>query len=126
VTAPAANPAQPQAPAAHGSVRPIGHQVAEETAAGEGRAQVTIVLPAGATLFVDDKPIPAGAGQTAFQTPPLKTGESYYYRMRAEVVRGGRPSREEIQVVVRAGEAVRVAFFDAPVTFPGMAHPSGR
>jgi uncharacterized protein (TIGR03000 family) len=76
------------------------------------RARLIVELPAGAKLYIDDNPIPVTAGRRAFQTPALDRTQTYYYEVRAEVMRDGKPVRETKRVIVRAGEVVRANFRD--------------
>ena len=52
----------------------------------------------------------------AFHTPELEKGQDYYYVLRAEVVRDGKPVSETRRVIVRAGETVQETFREPAVT----------
>jgi uncharacterized protein (TIGR03000 family) len=87
----------------------------EEKKGGTGwvapdRARVIVQLPADARLYVDDQPIRATSENQAFNTPRLERGQTYYYEVRAEAVRGGKTVVESKRVLVRAGQAVTVSF----------------
>ncbi|MBA4067831.1 MAG: hypothetical protein C0501_29855, partial [Isosphaera sp.] len=58
--------------------------------AATDRATITVKLPAGASLYVDDKKSPSAEPVRRFSTPPLPGGREFAYLMRAEVVRDGR------------------------------------
>jgi uncharacterized protein (TIGR03000 family) len=89
-------------------------KVEEKKGAGMGavtpdRAKVVVQLPADAKLYVDDQPVKAADRQT-FSTPRLERGQTYYYDVRAEVVRDGKTVVESKRVLVRAGQEVSVTF----------------
>jgi uncharacterized protein (TIGR03000 family) len=111
------------APAAANPVQTVGYTAPAAQPAGEGRAKLTISLPAGARLFVDDQPTQAGAGVNEFVTPLLKVGEEFFYRFRAEMVRDGRTVREEMRVVVQAGMEMNLSFLQAPTAPQASAVP---
>jgi uncharacterized protein (TIGR03000 family) len=73
-------------------------------------AKLVVALPAGARLFIDDRPVPVGAGETTFCTPPMQQDATYYYRFRAELVRGGETICEGALVVLRPGQESWVSF----------------
>jgi len=74
------------------------------------RAQITVKLPAGATLFVDDRKSPSNDPVRKFSTPPLPAGRDFAYLMRAEIVRNGQTETFTQKVPFRAGERVDVDF----------------
>jgi uncharacterized protein (TIGR03000 family) len=77
---------------------------------GDASANITIELPATATLIVDGRPV-TGTGTTRqFHTPELPAGQAFYYDMKAEVEVGGRKVVEEIKVVVSAGDNLSKTF----------------
>jgi uncharacterized protein (TIGR03000 family) len=80
------------------------------TSVAPDRAKVIVQLPAGAKLYVDDQPIKTSTDNQAFNTPRLDRGQTYYYEVRAEVVRDGKTVVESKRVLVKAGEEVSVAF----------------
>ena len=75
-------------------------------------ANVTVILPTGAKLTVNDVVVAASGNQT-FQTPKLEKGKSYFYTVKAEVVRDGKPVTETRRVDVEAGKAITVDFTTA-------------
>jgi uncharacterized protein (TIGR03000 family) len=96
------NPVSPPAsPAASGT---------PTTPAGSERATITVKLPAGAVLFVDDRKSPSNEPVRQFSTPPLPAGREYAYLMRAEIVRNGQTETFTQKVPFRAGERVEVDF----------------
>jgi uncharacterized protein (TIGR03000 family) len=82
------------------------------------RARLIVELPAGARLYVDDRAMKVTSTRRTFHTPELELGQAYYYELRAEVVRDGKPVTETRRVIVRAGDVVRTRFSDpdTPVT----------
>jgi uncharacterized protein (TIGR03000 family) len=76
------------------------------------RAKVVIEVPADAKLYIDDQLMKTTSERREFRTPALKKGETYYYEVRAEVMRDGKPISETKKVVVRAGEEATANFKD--------------
>jgi uncharacterized protein (TIGR03000 family) len=83
-----------------------------KTSLSSDRARLIVELPPDAKLFVDDNPIPVNSGRRTFQTPALDRTQTYYYEVRAEVMRDGKPVSETKRVIVRAGEVVQASFKD--------------
>lgn len=82
------------------------------------RAQVIVHLPADAKLFVDDHLMTTSSERRVFKTPALEAGQTYYYILKAEVVREGKTIAEDRRILVHAGEVVEANFADleaAPV-----------
>ncbi|MCI0705208.1 MAG: TIGR03000 domain-containing protein [Planctomycetia bacterium] len=77
---------------------------------GGDRATITVKLPPGATLYVDDRKSPSKDPVRQFSTPPLPAGREYAYLLRAEVIRNGQPETITQKVPFRAGERVTVDF----------------
>jgi uncharacterized protein (TIGR03000 family) len=76
-------------------------------------ATIVVTLPAGAKLTINRTPSRSTAVKRRFVTPPLKPGQDFYYTLKAEMVRDGRPVTTTARVPVRAGEERRVK-----LTFP--------
>jgi uncharacterized protein (TIGR03000 family) len=76
------------------------------------RARLEVQLPQGARLFVDDTPVPLRDGKRTFRTPELEPGQVYYYEVRAEVMREGKPVSETRHVVIKPGQTAREDFRD--------------
>src|SRR5581483_2315987 len=105
---PAATPvSNPVAPAAE---PPIAPATAAPPAPASDRATITVKLPPGATLYVDDRKSPSSDPVRQFSTPPLPAGREFAYLLKAEVVRDGRPESLIQKVPFRAGERVTVDF----------------
>jgi len=75
-------------------------------------ARVTVILPEGARVFVNDVALTVKGKQT-FETPKLEKGKSFYYTVKAELPRAGRTVTETKRVSVEAGKTVTVDFTDA-------------
>ncbi|MBX9627603.1 MAG: TIGR03000 domain-containing protein [Gemmataceae bacterium] len=83
------------------------------TAVPEGktaRAAITVKLPPGATLYVDDRKSPSAESVRRFNTPPLPVGKEFSYLLRVETTRDGLPTRMTERVAVRAGEERAIDF----------------
>jgi uncharacterized protein (TIGR03000 family) len=93
---------EPTAPAA-----PAPAPMADES---KSSANITIELPANATLYVDGRPISGTGATRRFHTPELPIGQAFYYDMKAEVEVDGQTVTEEIQVIVRGGENLSRSF----------------
>ena len=74
------------------------------------RARLTVELPRDAKLYIDGQLMKSSAEQRTFNTPRLDRRQTYYYEVKAEAVRDGKPVTESKRVLVRAGEDVKVAF----------------
>jgi len=79
-------------------------------AAALDRATITVKLPAGAALFVDDRKSPSTDPVRQFSTPPLPAGREFAYLMKMEIIRNGQPETFTQKVPFRAGERVEVDF----------------
>jgi uncharacterized protein (TIGR03000 family) len=96
-----------------------------KTGALPDRARVTVQMPPDAKLYVDETPMKTTAESRTFNTPRLDRGQTYFYEVRAEVVRDGKPVSETKRVLVRAGEDVRVSFdtLEGPTVATAAATP---
>ena len=59
------------------------------TTEGKDVARVTVKLPADARLYVDNVVCPLSSDTRTFNTPELEVGRSYFYTLKAEVIRDG-------------------------------------
>ncbi len=84
----------------------------KETMVAPTRAKLVVELPADAKLYIDDLPMKTPSGLRSFNTPTLEPGQAYYYMVRAEVIRDGKPITETRRVIVRAGQTIRANFKD--------------
>lgn len=92
------------------SIAPAGTTTSTSEKPATASARLTIELPAAAKLYVDGKATKGDGTSRQFHTPPLPTGQEFYYEMRAEVEVDGKLEFEEKRVVVRAGEAITESF----------------
>ncbi len=97
------------------SGEPLGQPRSDEkkpTGQAETRARVIVELPADARLYIDDRAMKSTSDVRTFSTPDLEPGQLYYYEVRAEVVRDGKPVSQTKRVIVRAGATARASFTD--------------
>ena len=78
-------------------------------------AKLIIEKPADAKIFVDDKLVTSEGTRQTFATPVLDPAQAYYYTVRVEAVRDGKPSSETRRVIVRSGETVQELFRDGGI-----------
>lgn len=74
------------------------------------KAKLIIDLPADAKLYVDNQLMKTASSRRAFSTPVLEPGQSYFYVLRAEVIRDGKTLEQTRRVIVRAGDQVNTSF----------------
>src|SRR4029077_4464845 len=79
-------------------------------------AKLVIEKPVDAKLFVDNTPIAADVPSKTFTTPELSPSQAYYYMVRIEMSREGKPVSETRRVIVRAGETVQEIFREPAIT----------
>ncbi len=75
-------------------------------------ARLVVQLPEGAKLYVDDRPMTTASAKRTFRTPELQPGQTYYYIVRAELVRDGQTYNQTRQILLRAGDEVQASFPD--------------
>jgi uncharacterized protein (TIGR03000 family) len=73
-------------------------------------ARLTIEVPTGAKLFIDDQLMKGTATKRKFYTPKLEPGQRYYYMVRVEMERDGRTVSEEKKVVLTGGDQIAAEF----------------
>jgi uncharacterized protein (TIGR03000 family) len=74
-------------------------------------AQVTIIAPHGAEVWVDGTSIGSMASARAFRTPPLDPARRYRYTVRATWIgMDGQPVSQTKDVVFAAGTGLNVSF----------------
>ena len=105
--APSVKPAAPEPVKAEPPVKPAPDAPAPP---GGDRATITVKLPPGATLYVDDRKSPSQEAVRSFATPPLPAGREFAYLIKAEVMRNGQPETLTQKVPFRAGERETVDF----------------
>lgn len=99
---PTPEPAKAEPPAREAPAAPNGP--------ASDRATITVKLPPGATLYVDDKKSPSKDPVRQFATPPLPANREFAYLLKAEIIRDGQPETLSQKVPFRAGERVTVDF----------------
>jgi uncharacterized protein (TIGR03000 family) len=93
---------------------PVGYVQREGTtpptavAEGSQKASLVVNLPADARLTVNDTPTKQTSSRRVFASPPLDPRQSYYYTLKAEVVRDGQTEVITRHVTVRAGQETQV------------------
>jgi uncharacterized protein (TIGR03000 family) len=73
----------------------------------EVRAKLTVELPADAQLYVDNVLMKTTSAKRSFVTPPLQPGKSYFYTLKAEMVRDGQNVSVTGKVVIQPGQDVQ-------------------
>ncbi len=71
-------------------------------------AKLYVTLPADAKLTVDGEQTVSTSASRVFESPTLTPGETYYYVLKATVVRDGKTETVTKEVTVRAGEDTRI------------------
>jgi uncharacterized protein (TIGR03000 family) len=93
------------------SVLPVGPEAVKPPAPpATERTTITVKLPPGAVLYLDNQKSPSAGAVRRFSTPPLPAGREFAYLLRAEVVRNGQPEYLIQKVTFRGGEQVNVDF----------------
>jgi uncharacterized protein (TIGR03000 family) len=83
------------------------------TAAKSNTAQLVVELPADAKLFIDGHDTKASTSRRVFNTPKLETGETYYYEVKAQLVRDGKTYSETKRVTIKANETSKASFTES-------------
>ncbi len=88
-----------------------------ELSRNDAPARVTIKAPADARVTVDDVNVP----RTTADVPdaPLEGGRTYYYTVKADLVRNGKTVSDSKRVTVEAGKDVLVEFQEPSVATAG-------
>ena len=84
-----------------------------ELSRDDAPARVTIKAPADARVTVDDVDVPPSS--RSFETAPLENGRTYYYIVKAEMVRNGKGVSESKRVTLEAGKEASVEFKEPSV-----------
>jgi uncharacterized protein (TIGR03000 family) len=77
-------------------------------------AHVTVNLPAGARLWVDDTPTTSTGQVREFDSPPLTPGHRYAYDFKASWNENGHEVTQTKKVEITAGAHVNVSFPRSP------------
>jgi uncharacterized protein (TIGR03000 family) len=72
--------------------------------AEEVRAKLTVQLPEDAKFYVDGILMKSSSAKRSFITPPLEVGKTYFYNLKAEMVRDGQTVTVTGQVIVQPGQ----------------------
>lgn len=112
VTPNAGNPFKTNAVMTANTVTPPAATPTVTPATGE-RAKITVKLPPGATLYIDERRNDQAGPVREFTTPPLPAGKEYAYTMKVEILRGGFPETVTEKVPVRAGDLLTRDFASA-------------
>jgi len=83
---------------------------AAPAAAQDGVANLTVILPANATLKIGDWTSSQTGSVRRFETPLLSADKTYYYVVTATWTENGQPRSATRQVAVRAGQSATVDF----------------
>jgi uncharacterized protein (TIGR03000 family) len=67
-------------------------------------AKVHVTLPADAKLTIDGTPTASTSESRVFESPSLPPGKTFYYVLKATVVRDGETETVTKEVAVRAGK----------------------
>jgi uncharacterized protein (TIGR03000 family) len=78
------------------------------------RARLIVQLPADAKLFIDGNLMKSTSEKRTFITPVLRPEQTYFYDLRAEVVRDGRTVASTQRVILRPGQAIQASFPNLP------------
>jgi uncharacterized protein (TIGR03000 family) len=78
----------------------------------DSTAKLVINVPEDAKLFIDNVPMKTTSANRTFKTPQLIRGQTYFYDIRVEVVRGGQTVSETKRVLLRAGSTIQTSFND--------------
>lgn len=71
-------------------------------------ATIVVTLPADAKLMIDGAVTASTSATRTFNSPPLKTGQEFYYNLKAVVVRDGETISASSRITVRGGKETRV------------------
>ena len=78
------------------------------------RTTITVKVPAGATLYVDDRKSPSAETVRRFTTPPLPVGKTFSYRLRVEPAPGGPVGSMTETISFQPGQETEVDFTAVP------------
>jgi uncharacterized protein (TIGR03000 family) len=91
----------------------------KDEAGATAPARLIVQVPAGARLWIDDRPTQQTESLRIFETPELKSGRSFSYVLRAEIDQGGKTVTESRRVEFRAGETIEVEFAELQAVVAG-------
>jgi uncharacterized protein (TIGR03000 family) len=103
--------APPQPPVGAHSLRPPTGEAPQEARAQPGSARVTVIVPAGASVFFEGVATDQTGVQRTYVTPKLAAGRNYHYKIEARwTAADGTPVDETRTIIVTAGAKVEVDF----------------
>jgi uncharacterized protein (TIGR03000 family) len=79
-------------------------------AANDPTATIAVRVPANAKVWFDDAPTRSTGTQRLYYSPPLESGKTYHYTVRAEWEDNGKTVKKSQDVEVRAGKRADVNF----------------
>jgi uncharacterized protein (TIGR03000 family) len=85
------------------------------------RARLIVDVPPDAKLYIDDAAMKTPTDHRVYRTPDLAPGQTYYYEVRVEAQRDGKPISQTKRVLLRAGQEVRADFTDLTATTTAQA-----
>jgi uncharacterized protein (TIGR03000 family) len=91
---------------------PVPAPKKEEKSTSLNQARLIVEVPADAKLYVDDLLMKTTSERRVFNSPRLEQGQTYYYILRAEVVRDGQTLSDSKRVLIHAGDVVQASFRD--------------
>jgi len=86
-------------------------------------AVVHVRVPADAEVWFDDTPTQQRGPMREFQTPPLESGKTYTYQVRAKWSQGGQMMDRTLPCQVRAGQPATLDFTSAAAQQPQQVQP---
>jgi uncharacterized protein (TIGR03000 family) len=111
-------PAPPSDPARPGKIEQVPPP-REKQKTEEARARIIIEVPADAKLWIDGQLMQANSAKRTYQTPDLQPGSTYFYDLKAEVIRDGQAVTQSQRIVLRPGRESFASFANL-----GQATPS--
>lgn len=90
------------------------------------KARMTVEVPEGAKLYIDDRLMKTTSSRRNFTTPDLEPGQMYYYILRAEISHNGQAYSETKRVIVRAGDRIQASFADLEARAARQAEATAR
>jgi uncharacterized protein (TIGR03000 family) len=100
----------PMALTALDQIKAVPPPTAAAVATKPAKATIVVRVPAGAKVFIEDRPTTQTGVERQFETAELQPGRSYTYAVRAEQDRDGRANTQTKSVTVRASETAEVTF----------------
>jgi uncharacterized protein (TIGR03000 family) len=85
----------------------------------QASAQITVTVPASAEVFFDGTPTTQTGALRVYSTPPLSTGQTYYYTVRARWQEAGKTVEQTRKVVLSSNARVRLDFLEPTGAQPG-------